>query len=107
MLKYLFLLNIIMSFNTLIDKSGSLEKVVAQYILDKKLINIDYQNNDRINYYVNYDIANFYIHSNKILYEYKIVKSINKKNDDIEQLGLVVKNFSDNNTKYTLIKNAK
>lgn len=88
--------------NVLIDKNENIEKDIAEFILNENLSNINYGDNDRINYYVNKDLGSLIQKNNQKIYDFEL-KKINPYYENAELIN-AYKVFGTNNPKYYIIK---
>ena len=98
----ILILTFLLVLITLIDQPDNLEKEVAGYIRDNNLTEIHYGNNDRINYYLNYQVSDLMKKSISEGLRYKVIKLHEVNNIDTR---LVIKNFPEQKPKFVLIKN--
>ena len=98
----LTLIFIFMVFVSLYDQSEDLEMNVAQYLIDNKIHDVDFKNNERIRYYVDRDIAQLVAKQHLKKSEYTITNY--PKNGKIKS-GTIIKNFPENKPKFILIHN--
>jgi len=99
--KWLISVMLIISIsNVLLDKKENIEIDVAKYINENSITSIDYLDNERISYYVNFNPFTFKDYHQKSKFNYKLIKSL-----DEESLLQIEKKFPDVNPKFYLIKN--
>ncbi|AKO64558.1 hypothetical protein VI34_06380 [Methylophilales bacterium MBRSG12] len=91
--------------NCLIDKNESLEQEVADYLKENALQQVDFQEHQRIKYYVNYSIQDLVKdENNQSSPLYKLYKINNVVNIDQK---IIIKNFPETKTKFILTKHAQ
>ncbi len=93
---------IFMVFVSLHDQSEDVEMNVAQYLINSKIHDVNFKNNERIKYYVDRDVSQLVVKQKLKKSEYTITNY--PKNGKIKS-GTVVKNFPENKPKYSLIHN--
>jgi len=101
--KYIVVTIIIILFvNVIIDQSSSEERNVAKYISENQLLSVDYQENERIKYLVNFNVNEVVNSSTEETFKYILIKN---NNFDIYQTKSIIKEFPKNKPKYILLKN--
>jgi len=95
---------IFMIFVSLYDRSEDVEMNVAKYLIMNSMHNVNFKNNDRLRYYFDRDIGPLVVTQKLKKSEYIITKY--PKNGKIKS-GTIIKNFPENNPKFSLIHNAR
>ena len=93
---------LLLILNALIDQPDNLERDIAKYIRDNNFTEINYGHNNRVYYYLNYQVSDLMKKSSGEGFKYKLIK-IHDVN--IIDTRLVIKNFPEQEPKFVLIKN--
>ena len=93
---------LLLILNILFDQSDNIEQEVADYIRENQLTDVEYGDNYRIKYYVNYQVSDLINKSISQKYTYKVIKNLDKNNHEAR---FKIKNFPEQKTKFVLIKN--
>jgi hypothetical protein len=102
LLRYAIYFVLILSIlNVIIDSAKRDEQDVAEYINNKQIKNIDFNDNIRIQYYIDKSVANLIGKPYLTMFEYSLIKV--DKNYNFNN-GFIVKTFPKHNPKFILIK---
>lgn len=94
---------IICVLNSLIDESYNTEIEIANFINNNFLNDVDFNNNERISYYIDHNILTFKDYYLTTQFLYRIIKIDQSKNIDLKSEN-VIKVFPELNPKFAIIK---